>query len=157
MSSARLRLMAAMMNSSGSGGGGGGTATNVLPEFQANTLELGKCLTYSRGGVSIQNNTKRIGVQKTTISETGTIKFKMISGFQIALAAYKGNAYASTNSGGELVASNGSWNWVTQTDEIKVNLTNYDTFAINIRYSDNTTSFQSNDLTNYIDITVIDN
>lgn len=129
----------------------------VLDLFQANVLQLGKCFTYSSGRLSQSNNSKRIAANKTTINLPFTyVKFKMKDGFNIAMAAYKGSSYASSNADGTFSVQS-SWSWIVPNTIVTLALATYDTFAFNVRYADNTTVFTNNTLSNYIDYIVATN
>lgn len=126
---------------------------DLMSTFQSNMLNLGYGLTYQSGSLNSTASTTRIGCPYTAILSSKTqIRFKLKSGFQIALAAKKtGGDYASTNADGTLNAHAASWQWVTTTDEVIINLADYDQFGFNVRYSDNATSFSSNTLTEFFD------
>lgn len=139
-------------------------AIDVLPSpidhptmqlFQTNANPLGTALTYSRGILDTTQSATRISVNKTQVAGT-TIKIKMRAGFQLAIAAYKGTSYAASNADGTLQAIASTWAWITDTGELSYNLASYDTFAFNIRYADNTTTFTSNNLEGFFDyITIV--
>ena len=127
---------------------------NVIPLFQANALSVGNCLSYSGGTINYSSNSKRVGVDKTTMPSGYTsIRFKAKSGFEIALALFKSSdpsVAKGTDANGDATV-NGGFQWVSPNKELIFNLSDYDIFAFNVRYDDNTTEFTSNTLTNYFD------
>lgn len=125
---------------------------NVLPSFQANALQVGKALQFSNGILTVVNSNTRVAVNKTYLNSNYTyLKIKLKTDFQIAYVAFNGNAYATSNADGTYTAGAGSWNWVTSNNEIIIPLADYNELAFNVRYSDNTTEFTSNDLTQYFE------
>ena len=124
---------------------------DVMPTLQSNALALGQALQYSGGNVIITTSTTRVAVNKTTF-EGLYLHLKVKAGFQIALAVWKGTSYASSIEDGTLLANAASWKWITVPQfELTLDLSEYDTVAMNIRYDDNTTAFTDNVLTNYLD------
>lgn len=125
--------------------------TDVMPTLQSNALNLGKSLTYASGNMYIVDSSTRIGIDKTTF-EGSSLSFKVKTGFQIALAVWKGGTRASSKADGTLQANASSWQWITVSEfEMTLDLSVYDTIAMNIRYNDNTTVFTDNVLTNYLE------
>lgn len=124
---------------------------DLMSTFQSNMLNIGYGVIYSNGSLNSTATTTRIGCPYTTIlSDKTQIRFKLKSGFQIALAAKKtGGDYASTKVDGTLNAHASSWEWVTTTNEVIINLADYDQFGFNVRYSDNSTVFSTNTLSDY--------
>lgn len=126
---------------------------DMMPVFATNMLPLGTALLYSGNDTLIETETMtRIACGKTTIvSNRSSLNFKVKTGFQIAMVAItSNNVWASTNPDGTL-STKTYWEWVTSTDSITIDLTLYKTFAINIRHSDNTTAFTSNNIYQALD------
>lgn len=127
---------------------------NAIPLFQENILPLGKCISFTGGIVGIASNNTRVASNKTTMpSGYSTIRFKPKSGFEIALALFNSNDSSvkkGTAANGEATV-NGGFRWVSPNKEISFDLSDFDIFAFNVRYDDNTTEFTSNELTSYFD------
>lgn len=124
---------------------------DLLPTFQSNALPLGTTLTYNGGSnVGTTANMKRIACNKTTIVSGKTyIKMKLKNGFQLAMLAVGNNGNATTNADGTLSTKN-TWVWATE-QTFTIALSEYNTFAFNVRYSNDTTEFTSNDMSQAFD------
>ena len=125
---------------------------DFMPTFQSNALPLGTSLTYNGGtNVGTTSSTTRIACNKTTVVSSKTyLKIKLKDGFQIALLAISPSNTAYTTNADGTLTSKATWDWAT-VNTFSIPLAQMTTFAFNIRYSDNSTQFTSNDISQALD------
>ena len=128
---------------------------NVLSQFQSNTLPLGTTIVLNaNGSITTTSNQARVGVDKTLITtfvNNGVIKFKLKSSWTMALVCYKGDSWAGCDQNGTPHLNTLYSGRIDSSKEVLFSLSDWDTFAFNLAYTDETTNFTSTDLTNYFE------